>query len=165
MKTVQLITPRLLVSGTKGILYHYAPSEGIEGIRRDGVIRCSVNPMKVSVWGTGVYLTSLPESTMVQEFLNKNSDASVLFYSYKQTPLNYYISFRSDDLPDVQKSGKNPDIWLVPHRIDLSSVPHRVYKRQYCSSSNSDRLVNVRSTFTVLRDRSARYVCVVTSYI
>jgi hypothetical protein len=126
------------------ILYHYAPLEGIEGIRRDGVIRRSENRYKVSIWGKGIYLTSLPPSTMVQEFLNKNSHGSAVFYSIKQTPLNYYISFRSDDLPDVQKSRKNPDIWLVPHNIDLKNVPHRVYKRQHCSSSNSDRLVNVR---------------------
>jgi hypothetical protein len=121
------------------ILYHYTPFEGLEGIWRDGVIRSSANPKKVAIWGKGVYLTSLPPTIMVQEFLNKNSDASAVFYSTNQTQLIYYISFRSDDLPDVQKSKKDPDIWLVPHHIDLKKVPHRVYERQYCSSSNSDR--------------------------
>jgi hypothetical protein len=155
-----LITPRLLVSGTKNILYHYAPYEGIEGIMRDGVIRSSANPKKVAVWGKGVYLTSLHPSTMVQELLNKNSDGSAVFYTIKQTQLNYYISFRADDLPGVQKSRKNPDIWLVPHNIDLKKVPHRVYERQHCSSSNSDRLVSVPSMLTVFYIKVVHDMCV-----
>jgi hypothetical protein len=119
------------------ILYHYTSFEGIEGIRRDGVIRSS-GASGDAVWGKGVYLTSLPPSKKVQDPMLNNWGIVVGHEAGIQPKVNCYISFRTDDLPNVQKTNGVQDVWLVPQPIDLKKVPHRVYERQHCSSSNSD---------------------------
>jgi hypothetical protein len=148
------------------ILYHYTSLDGIEGIRRAGVIRSSDFKKGDAAWGRGVYLTSLPPSTKVQDLMLNNWGIILGPNAGTQPKLNFYISFRSQDLPNVQKTKAVADVWLVPHPIDMGKVPHRVYERQHCSSSNTDRLVNVSKYFNcVLHDRSARYVHLVASYI
>jgi hypothetical protein len=111
-------------------LYHYTSDEGLQGIQRDGVIRCSSDTTRDAILGKGVYLTSLPPSTKDRDLLKNNWDGSKRFYSSKQENLSYYVEFAKRDLPHAQKSGGSRDVWMVPHDIDLTKVPHRVYERK-----------------------------------
>jgi len=129
-KTVQLISPRLLFSGTMSYLYHYTSDKGLRGIQREGVIRSSADTTRDAVLGRGVYLTSLPPSTKDKALLKNNWDGSRKFSSTKQNNLDYCVRFKTKDLPCAQKSGGSRDVWMVPHDIDLKEVPFRVYERQ-----------------------------------
>jgi hypothetical protein len=124
-----LISPRLLLSGTMPYLYHYTSSEGIEGIRSDGVIRSSTNTTIDAIMGKGVYLTSLDPSTKVDDLLHNNWDDGRKIYEIRLKDLEYFIRFNSDDLPKARRSPDSRNIWLVPHDIVLNEVPHYVARR------------------------------------
>jgi hypothetical protein len=117
------------------ILYHYTSFEGIEVVRRSGLIQSSTNTFKDAISGPGVYLTSLPPSTNTQQLAQSNWAANA-GNAIQQNKLDYYISFRS---VDVRISTGNS--WLVPHSIDLRKVPHRVYKRLHSSDGTVYGLV------------------------
>lgn len=92
-------------------LYHYTNITGLNGIKKDEVIRSS-NSGKDSCYGQGVYLTSLNPEEHTKDYIAKNNWNDAGCAKKMQGCLDYYIEITFEDgdpdlKPDGFRDGRN----------------------------------------------------------
>ncbi|XP_031550746.1 uncharacterized protein LOC116288143 isoform X1 [Actinia tenebrosa] len=127
MGTVESKTTRVEESTEKDTFYHYTDDQGIEGIKRDKIIRPSTDPSDMMI-GKGVYLTKIRPDESKTAILRNNYDGS-----RPSTNIDRAKNVIKITLPtsEVEKAHGSRDVYKYKDEdgLDLRNYDHEIIKR------------------------------------
>ncbi|XP_031550747.1 uncharacterized protein LOC116288143 isoform X2 [Actinia tenebrosa] len=114
-------------STEKDTFYHYTDDQGIEGIKRDKIIRPSTDPSDMMI-GKGVYLTKIRPDESKTAILRNNYDGS-----RPSTNIDRAKNVIKITLPtsEVEKAHGSRDVYKYKDEdgLDLRNYDHEIIKR------------------------------------